>query len=217
MTSAAAAFQPNDLTRRVAHALAIGLLGIIVPMVVLAQAYVGLADLGATVGRDAYAASPAKMLAEAKPALASANDYALFSLLSAEHTNQVVVTNKQVMKITIMQIGFAVISLGMMLVILGINDGGGSGAASVLDLKFDFKTGSTGVLVFVVGAAMATAGGVLKNDYTTVPLPGYVAQPTATGDADIRAMYATCKANAGANYAACFAKSFERFSQETQS
>jgi hypothetical protein len=199
-------------TGRVVHALAVVLLGIVVPIIVLAQAYTGLATLGDTVGRPAYQTAPAETLKGVQPLLRGANDYALFSVMSAEHTNQVVVTNKQVMKIAIMQIGFAVISLGLMLVILGINDGGGEGAAALVDLKFDFKTGSTGVVVFVVGAAMATAGGVLKNEYTTVPLPGYV-QANADDGSEVLAMYRACKDQAGAGYAACFANSFEHFVQ----
>lgn len=84
--------------------------------------------------------------------------------------------NKQVMKTSIIHIGFAVISVGMMLIILGINEGERSGAEAQMDvqgLKFDFKTGSTGAAMFLVGAIMATVGGVLKNDYQTSEIPIY--------------------------------------------
>jgi len=40
--------------------------------------------------------------------------------------------NKQIMKVSIIQIGFAVISIGMMLIILGINGGGAETSAALL-------------------------------------------------------------------------------------
>lgn len=61
----------------------------------------------------------------------------------------------------------------MMFIILGINDGRVEGVTDINGLKFDFKTGPSGVAIFIVGAIMATDGEVLKNDYNTVPIPGY--------------------------------------------
>ncbi len=61
----------------------------------------------------------------------------------------------------------------MMLSLLGIKDGGLVGSGEAAGIKFDFKTGSTGVAMFVVGALMATIGGVLKNDYQTSLIPDY--------------------------------------------
>jgi hypothetical protein len=96
-----------------------------------------------------------------------------FSLLYSESANQKTMINKQVMKVSIMQIGFAVMSIGTMFIVLGINDGGARGSAHFSGLKVDIRKASTGVLIFLVGAAMATAGGVLKNEYSTVTIPKY--------------------------------------------
>jgi hypothetical protein len=147
--------------------LVIVIFGFIIPIAILWQAYSGLSALATNVNemRDVDFMS---ILAKAKKEIQSSNDYALFSHIYSEQTNKSSMINKQTMKIAVMQIGFAVISIGIMLIVLGINDGGGEGGGEVGKFKLDFKTGSTGVLIFFVGAVMTTAGGVLKNEYATV-------------------------------------------------
>lgn len=194
------------------HALAIAFLGIIVPTLILSQALFGLSGLRSSVQNVIGQDSPIVVFSQAKSQLATGNDYALFSTLTAERANESVLINKQVMKITIMQIGFSVISVGMMFIVLGINDGGADGKFDISDLKFDFKTGSTGVLVFVIGAAMASAGGILKNEYNTVPIPEYVeAEKVITQpDESTMAAYKKCKSEVPSDYQACFASLFEQ-------
>jgi len=209
----AAAESRERETRSNVRTIAIIVLGILVPVFVLVQAYLGLSKLSDVVSGDVKAARPAQVLADVQPHLRTGNDYALFSVIAAEHTNEVVVTNKQVMKTVTMQLGFAVVSLGLMLTILGINDGGANGSGDFQGLKFDFKTGSTGVVVFVVGAAMAAAGGLLKNEYNTVPIPEFVygqAAPSNAADARAAFQYRQCKAQAGKDYRECFVNSFEK-------
>ena len=121
--------------------------------------------------------------------------------------------NKQIMKVTIMQIGFAVISVGMMFIVLGINDGGASGGAEVSGFKFDFKSGSTGVVVFVVGALMATAGGVLKNDYNTVPIPEFVYLSTHPEYTKSINAYIECKKFSEDKFRDCFIGVFQNINQ----
>lgn len=152
---------------------AIVLFGIIVPIILLFQAYTGLSSVRSDLRALSSQQSVAKSLGEAKPYLVDANDYALYGMIHAERINLAVVTNKQHLKLAVMQIGFAVISLGLMFVILGINDGGGEGEGEAAGVKFNFKTGSTGAIVFVIGAAMATAGGVMRNEYQTVEVPKF--------------------------------------------
>lgn len=150
--------------------------GVVFPILILFQAYTGFASLNDDVGYKTTTSDLVVNLGEAKANIESANDYALFSLLYVEHANQKTMINKQVMKTSVMHIGFAVISIGMMLIIFGIQGGGEGGAQgtfSVQDITFDFKTGSTGVAVFCVGALMATLGGVLKNEYTTSTIPSF--------------------------------------------
>lgn len=194
-----------------AQKAALVLFGVILPVAILAHAYFGLMSLRDAVTGDLRTSGAAQTLKAIQPSLRNGNDYGLASLLAAEHTNQAVVINKQVMKVAIMQVGFAVISLGLMLIVLGITDGGGHGKLGLGELSFDFKTGSTGVLVFVIGAAMATAGGVLKNDYKTVPIPTYVYERTIKDDGRVETFWRECRVQAGADYAACFANTYEHY------
>lgn len=160
-------------TLNVARQIAVVSLGVIIPIALLTQAYLGLSSLVSTVSYEQKHHNVNELFLQVKKSINNVNDYAFISLLYSENANLKTMTNKQVMKISIMQIGFSVLSVGMMFIVLGIRDGGAEGGLDAGALKFDFKTGSTGVLVFVMGSLMATAGGVLKNDYETVPLPGY--------------------------------------------
>jgi hypothetical protein len=129
-------------------------------------------------------------------------DYALVSLINAESTNQKTMINKQIMKSAVVQIGFAVISIGMMFVVLGFSGGGLDVQAKSEGITFDVKTGSTGLAVVVIGAVMVTLGGVLKNDYSTVELPGFLGADSR----DIKFIESAFKAceKAGNESAACF-------------
>ncbi|MCJ1958667.1 hypothetical protein MUB10_27560, partial [Klebsiella variicola] len=71
------------------------------------------------------------------------------------------------MKLTIIHIGLAVISVGMMFIILGINDGGGEGGVKLSGIDFNFKTVSSGLAIFIAGALMASGGALINNIYTT--------------------------------------------------
>jgi hypothetical protein len=202
---------------------AILLFGIFGPIVLLFQAYTGLSSARSDLRVLSSQQSVAKALGEAKPHLGDANDYALFSMMHAERTNLAVVTNKQNLKLAVMQIGFAVISLGLMFVILGINDGGGEGEGEAGGVKFNFKTGSTGAVVFVIGAAMATAGGVMRNEYKTVevpkfqsvvlgPAPGGQASPSAVSPSPSeKAVVQETMAKCGRNFPADVARRNECF------
>ncbi|MHA6879242.1 hypothetical protein [Ralstonia pseudosolanacearum] len=146
-------------------------------MTVLFQAYVGLQFLHGEITEKSAQFDASEVYGAAKRNIRDAgdgNDYALFSLIYTEQSNRNTIINKQLLKVVIMQIGFAVISLGLMFIVLGINDGGATAGAEGGGVKLDLKSGSTGLVTFVVGALMATAGGVLKNEYQTVAIPQYV-------------------------------------------
>lgn len=112
----------------------------------------------------------------------SPNDYALVALADSERANLAVMLNKQVMKLVVIYMGFAVMSFAMMFIVLGFTDApvlaSGSGAGFALNLQF----GSIGAAVFVLGAAMAAGGGLLRNEYRTVGLPRFASggAPTAS-------------------------------------
>jgi len=200
-------------SKPVVRPIAIVLFGVIVPLFILVQAYVGLATLGADVNNTRTSDDLVTTLSTVKKSLTNGNDYALFSLLYTEHANQKTMINKQIMKVAIMQIGFAVISVGMMLIILGFNDGGAAGGAEVSGVKFDFKSGSTGVVVFLAGALMATTGGVLKNDYNTVPIPEFVyADFNPEYTKSINA-YNECKKLGEDKFKVCFIGIFQKINQ----
>lgn len=189
--------------------VAILLFGIVIPLFILIQAYIGLVSLGKDVN-DGGGNNISQTFIAAKPSIANANDYALYSLLYTEHANQKTMINKQIMKVSTMQIGFAVVSIGMMLIILGFNDGGATGTAEVSGMKFDFKSGSTGVVVFLVGALMATAGGVLKNDYSTVPIPQYFYEASNLEHEKLIHTYKECNKKYGEKGKDCFVAFFEK-------
>lgn len=200
---------PKTLPRQAA----VLLFGVVVPLFILAQAYIGLASLGKDVGYTNAHEDLTHTLSTAKQSLANGNDYALFSLLYTENANQKTMVNKQIMKVSIMQIGFAVMSVGMMLIILGFNDGGASGVAEVSGMKFDFKSGSTGVVVFLAGALMATAGGVLKNEYNTVPIPEYVYVESNQEYTKSINAFIECKKLGDEKFKDCFIGFFQKINQ----
>lgn len=156
-----------------ARQLSILLLGIIVPLVALSLAFQNISTLSTSISFTSDPKSTIELLKEAKEIIKEGNDYYLFSLIYTEHANQNTMVNKQTMKVSIMQIGFAVISIGMMFIVLGIDAGGAEGTSDIAGVKINFKIASTGVVVFIVGTTMATLGGILKNDYGTVPIPKY--------------------------------------------
>lgn len=198
-------------------ATAILVLGLLFPVLILAQAYLGLSSLAGAIDRSLSTDEVVRIFQRAKPAIQTANDYALFSQMFAENINQTIITNKQIIKVVVIEIGFAAMSLGLMFVMLGVSDGGGEGRVTWGGVSVDLKTASTGALVFLVGAAMATAGGVLKNEYKSMPQPQYVVVdaggPTDTEVASLDA-YRQCKADAGEAFPACFADLFSQINAE---
>lgn len=197
----------------VARQASIVLFGVVFPVYVLFQAYQGIAALKDDVSYKTSTTELVSEFSDVSKKMDSANDYALFSLMYVEHANQKTMINKQIMKAAIVHTGFAVISIGMMLIILGINDGGLEGTAEANSLKFDFKTGSTGVGVFVIGALMATAGGVLKNDYSTSKIPMYGEVKSNANYARSVNAYKSCYAKQAENPAKCFASLFEQINR----
>lgn len=183
------------------------LLGVVMPIAMLFQAYTSISKLDAV----SYKQSQNDLLhlhGEAKQNLKTVNDYYMFSLLLAEHANQKTMINKQIMKTSVMQIGFAVISIGIMFIVLGINDGGAEALVSADSLSFNFKTGSTGAIIFVVGALMAMAGGIIKNEYNTVPIPDYAYDEIQLEHFPLITVFERCKKEDEKKISQCIAKKF---------
>ncbi|MDR5750336.1 MULTISPECIES: hypothetical protein [unclassified Caballeronia] len=153
--------------------------GIVLPVILLVQAYRTLDTLPQLIpGKPTDAV---ETFGEFKKKLTTeinvANDYALFSMIYAEQANSRAIVNKQMLKVVIIQVGFAVVSVGLMFIILGINDGGANLTGGGSGYTIDLKTGSTGLVTFIIGAAMAAAGALIPNEYQTVGSPGYI-QPS---------------------------------------
>lgn len=72
----------------------------------------------------------------------------------AEHSNYGVVHDKQRMKIVVMQIGFSVASVGIVFILLAMNDGGAELSPETTGTRIDFKTASTGLAAFLIGAGI---------------------------------------------------------------
>ena len=201
-------------SKNFAREIVVLLFGVVVPFFMLAQAYVGLSSLSNNVNYHQTTDNLVVSFEKAKKSLSNGNDYALFALLYTEHANQKTMINKQVMKISVMQLGFAVVSLGMMLILLGFNDGGATANASISEIKFDFKSGSSGIVVFVIGALMATAGGVLKNDYGTVPIPDFLYTQQSNEISRSVSAYTECKKLGEARLLDCVVGVFEQLNQD---
>lgn len=172
--------------------VAVFLFGIVFPCVVLIQAYSSVCSLREDIKYTTKLDDLPKYVNNAHSTSWSTNDYLLFSLLYVEHANQKTMINKQVMKTSIVLIGFGVISVGMMLILLGIEVGGLNGVFGIGDIKFNVVTGSTGVGVFVLGAIVATLGGVLKNDYQTSSIPPFGSTPNLRNYNDSLSAYKSC-------------------------
>lgn len=206
-----AATQPRSSDKSLLSRIAILGLGIIFPAFTLLQAYAGLSNLREKVMAESDNVKLVQIYQEFKKNARSADDFRMFALLFTENANQKTMINKQVMKVSIMQIGFSVMSLGLMFVVLGINDGGANATGSFMGVQIDIKKASTGVLVFLIGAGMATAGGVLKNDYSTVKIPMFgddVAGKVIERDRRTVAAFNACKEQGG-NAEKCFYQIFE--------
>lgn len=177
--------------------------GIIVPVVLLIQAYSSTSSLAEDVKYSSNFNDLHVSINIAKKQKWDVNDYALYSLLYTEQANLKTMLNKQQMKISIVCIGFAVISIGLMMIILGITASEGveiNAKAKLLEFEFDLKTSSVGAAIFVIGAIMATLGGVLKNEYQTSSIPSYSSSGKDFGVSEkevksIQALY-YCKENA---------------------
>lgn len=109
----------------------------------------------------------------------SGNDYALLAFADSERANLAVMVNKQIMKLVVIYMGFAVMSFAMMFVVMGFTDGAVTSSGEGAGFKFNLQTGSIGATMFVLGATMSAAGGLLKNEFRTVGLPTFVNEQAA--------------------------------------
>jgi hypothetical protein len=208
---------PPQATLRGARNLAAVLFGVLIPVVILGEAFFGLAAMQSTVLTQLKTPPGGLTMPAGRIANPSGNDYALFAMTFAESSNRMVIVNKQVLKTSVMEVGLAVVSLGLMVIVLGFETGGGAASGEVGGMKLNLQTASTGVVVFVAGAVMASAGGLMSNEYSTVGTPMF-AQVGASGDQSTveteLGYYKECKQSAGRKYKDCFTDQFETLHPE---
>lgn len=127
-----------------------------------------------------------------------------------EASNQRTMLVKQRMKISVMHIGFAVISLGLMLLVLGLDAGGVDlSTTATQGTSINIKTTSSAVTTILLGAAMAAAGALIPNQHTTTSIPSYAPMGVTTAESEkleqLRRLAAECIAGAKKDMlAACF-------------
>ncbi|MFZ6744666.1 hypothetical protein ACO0LC_15710 [Undibacterium sp. JH2W] len=157
-------------------------LGVVIPLILMFQAYFVLHELSHNIQTHESNNTVTENFIKVRKELSSANDFLLFTKLQTENVNYNVMINKQVMKVAVMNIGFAVMSVGIMFILLGFKEISDtqqktengmtlSGAAN--GIKFDVKTGSTGLAIFILGSLMASGSGILPNEYRAGDIPGY--------------------------------------------
>lgn len=117
-------------------------------------------------------------LNELKNMMKTPYDYGTFSTIYMEKQTHDIFVNKQTMKIAAMYIGYAVLSVGIMMLFLGIETKEQQDInGNFMGLTFNIKSGSAGVIIFLFGAIMVIIPGSINNKYQT---PGFPAYSSAT-------------------------------------
>jgi len=148
--------------------------GLLIPILLSLQAFSLMQNLDSSIER--MSVPNASSLLPLKPERLTPMDYSLAALLFVESSNRAVMVAKQRMKVAVMNVGFAIASVGIMLLMLGIDAGG-------MNFKFKQEAGfsaeakitSTGVLVFVIGGLLVGIAGVTPNEFKTASIPGFSA------------------------------------------
>lgn len=183
----------------ITHRAVVFLFGLIFPVFLLVSSYTSLKAIDDKLHQIDTTEELKSSYASLRGNLVSANDYILYSLMFVEQSNQRTMLNKQTLKVAIIHIGLAVMSVGMMFIILGISDGGGESVGETSGIKLSFKTTSSGIAVFVAGALMAAGGALINNLYVTASIPGFVqilnSGQSQEGDKDneLVALYKSCQ------------------------
>ena len=165
-------------SQEIARPLLAVVLGLLVPLALLFQAHEAIKQLDDLVDASSQIEAVASAMPAKTRSFASANDYAVFSLALVESSNFRALANKQRMKIAVIHIGFAVASAGLLFIMLGVDQGGVEASATAEGkVGYNLKIASTGLAVFVLGASLAGAGGLLPNQYSTAGIPGYGGMP----------------------------------------
>jgi hypothetical protein len=149
-------------------------LGLLLPLLLMFQAYQAESQTVDSMRKQTTLAEIVGGVPESMRRLDSPADYQLLMSIFLESSNQKVVLQKQLMKSGVIEIGFAVMSLGMCCILLGFDAGGLDGEFAAEKIKAKFKIVSSGIAIFVLGAALAGAAGLLPNPYETIGNPPFI-------------------------------------------
>jgi hypothetical protein len=159
-----------------ARGVAILVFACIVPAGLLFQAHKSTSGMIEVLSSQSRMSAMLQALPPSVQALKSPADYALYTTVFVEMSNQSVMLNKQYLKTATIQIGFAICSIGLLMLLLGFSASGVSASVGNSGSPvYNLKIASGGVAIFVLGAGIAAAAGILKNEYTTVSMPNYLA------------------------------------------
>jgi hypothetical protein len=167
-----------------AKGLAMLLFGVIVPVVIAINSSAEISSARQSIEQASKQSYIMEVFREHPDKLKYGNDYALVALADSERANLAIMVNKQVMKLLVIYMGFAVMSFAMMFIVLGFTEGPVTVAGTTPALNLNMSFGSIGAAVFVLGAVMAAGGGLLRSDYKTVGLPGFIALTKGGAPAD---------------------------------
>lgn len=155
------------------------LFGLIIPGIITFNVMTNLSQLEESINSKQNHQDLVDIYIQIKAEIEEQNQYALASYMFASAANQNTLINKQIMKTVAIHIGFAVLSFGVLFIILGINQGPISVSGSLPDTtSIDIKSGSLGVGVMLIGAFMVTTAAIHKNEYRTVTIPAF--QPSTS-------------------------------------
>lgn len=149
------------------------LFGLLLPTLIAYNAHTKIETAQRTVEKATGTSFIFKLFDSRNELFEEPSDYSIVALADSERANLAVMINKQSMKLVVIYMGFSVMSFAMMFILLGFTDGPVNAVGEGGGIKVDVRFGSIGAAVFVVGAGMAAAGGLLKNEYETVKLPNF--------------------------------------------
>ncbi len=165
---------PHSFYLNIIKSLSALLFGVVVPGIITFNVITSLSNLDDSINSKVELDEIAQVYLSVRDNLEQQNQYALIAYMFSAATNQNTLMNKQIMKTVVIHIGFAVLSFGVLFIILGINQGAITASGQIADsTSIDVKSGSTGAGVILIGAAMVTISAVDKNEFTGVALPNF--------------------------------------------
>jgi hypothetical protein len=146
--------------------LALVMFGLVLPTVLLWSAHSAVSELKTAPINAAELREIVQALPAPVQAFQHGNDYSLLFGVFADIGEYRHMVNRMQMKTAVMRVGFAIACVGLLLMVLGVDSGAvevGGGVKETMTLNM--KAASGGIAVFVLGAAMAGAAGLMQMQH----------------------------------------------------